>query len=73
MRLILLDAHPLARPVPIPWTQAYIAYLIGRRTLEKWANSGLELGDVFYGVMIYGFAGMPVAVGIAIFGSPILG
>ncbi|HSK84185.1 MAG TPA: hypothetical protein VK902_12420 [Rubrobacter sp.] len=24
------------------------------------------LGDVFYGVMIYGFAGMPVAVGVAI-------
>jgi len=26
----------------------------------------LPLGDVFYGVMIYGFAGMPVAVGVAI-------
>jgi hypothetical protein len=26
----------------------------------------LLLGDVFYGVMIYGFAGMPVAVGVAI-------
>jgi len=26
----------------------------------------LPLGDVFYGVMLYGFAGMPVAVGVAI-------
>jgi hypothetical protein len=26
----------------------------------------LPLGDVFYGLLIYGFAGMPVAVGIAI-------
>jgi hypothetical protein len=26
----------------------------------------LPIGDVFYGMMIYGFAGMPVAVGVAI-------